>query len=234
MTDVFHMHPDIILPSIVSTLLLQTKTDLELASAEDLERASSQGTILAVKVDGTIYGKGGLDWYDDDPKSFVLIIVLLSMLGLILLSMTKCKCKNGKASMCKLVERVRSRRFHHNLRKAFFEEEDDHEEEEAERRLKTELEHKRELIERQQQEMENMRLEMDQESSIRAMDWQNSHGVARDQFEDEPPTDDEWIPIEDKFIDEPDDEAGNTDSSSDSEEGTVGSSTVESSSVSKD
>lgn len=36
----------------------QTQTDMEPASISDLERASKQGTILAVKVDGKSYGKG--------------------------------------------------------------------------------------------------------------------------------------------------------------------------------
>jgi hypothetical protein len=37
---------------------LQTKTNLAPAYAEDLERASAQGTILSIEVDGVVYGKG--------------------------------------------------------------------------------------------------------------------------------------------------------------------------------
>jgi hypothetical protein len=198
---------------------------MEPASTEDLERASAQGTILAVKVDGRIYGKGGIDWHDDDddPKTVALILVLLAVLCMIFLSMRKCKCSTFHTSMAKLVDRVKSRRFHHNLRKAFFEEEDD---EENEYQLKSELDQKQKVIEQQQQAMEQMQLEMDQEHSIRAMEWQSSRRSIRDQFIDEP-SDDECEPMEDKFVDEPtDDEAGNTDSSSDSEGGTVGSSSV--------
>ena len=36
----------------------ETKTDMEPATTEDLVRASAQGTILAVKVNGKIYGEG--------------------------------------------------------------------------------------------------------------------------------------------------------------------------------
>mmetsp|Transcript_37366 Transcript_37366/g.55682 ORF Transcript_37366/g.55682 Transcript_37366/m.55682 type:complete len:640 (-) Transcript_37366:155-2074(-) len=36
----------------------ETKTDMEVASTSDLVLASQQGTILAIKVDGTTYGKG--------------------------------------------------------------------------------------------------------------------------------------------------------------------------------
>ncbi|KAG7349587.1 hypothetical protein IV203_012184 [Nitzschia inconspicua] len=201
----------------------ETKTDLEPASTEDLERASAQGTVLAIKVDGKIYGKGGIDWYenDNDPKTAILIVVLLAILGFIILSIRKCKC------ISKIVKRVRSRRFHRNLQKALFEDEVDGDEEgKTEERLKAELEQKSEIIEQQHQEMELMRLEMDQEHSILAVEWQNSRNI-RDQFIEEPTTDDEWIPMEDKFEDEhADDELAQTDSSSDSEEGTVGNSSV--------
>lgn len=36
----------------------QTQTDFELASADDLDKATKQGTILAIKVDGQHYGRG--------------------------------------------------------------------------------------------------------------------------------------------------------------------------------
>merc|ERR1711865_734562 len=39
----------------------QAKTDMEEASMDDLQRASDQGTIIEIKVDGVNYGQNGFE-----------------------------------------------------------------------------------------------------------------------------------------------------------------------------
>jgi hypothetical protein len=203
----------------------EVKTDLEPASVEDLQRASAQGTILAIKVDGQTYGKGGIHWHDDvDPKTVVLVVVLLAIVGMIASSIALLKWKNinAKASIVKISERVRSRRFDKSLREGFFEDDDNNHDidNNTENRLQAELDQSREVIEHQKQEMVKMQLEMDQELSIRNMEWESSRNW--DQSIDES-TDEEDESIDDKFNDEPtDDEARDTDNDSGAEGGSIG------------
>jgi hypothetical protein len=207
----------------------EVKTDLEPASQEDLQRASAQGTILAIKVDGQTYGKGGTHWHEDnDPKTVVLFIVLLSVLGMILVSFGLFKWKKfmARESKMKILDKVRRRRFDKSLRETFVEEDGDNNYN-PENRLKAELHQSRVVIEHQQQEMEQMKLEMDQQHCIRKVEWESSRKM--DQLIDEP-TDDEYDSMEDKFMDEStDDEAGNTDTSSGAEDGTIASTSANSS-----
>ena len=77
------------------------------------------------------------------------------------------------------------------------------------------------MIEQQQQEMEQMKLKMDQEYAIKNVELHQAQAQGKvDQFVDEPPTDDEWEPIEDKFEDElsDNDKSGHTDDSDSSSE----------------
>jgi hypothetical protein len=193
-----------------------SKTDLEPASTEDLERASRQGTILAVKVNGKIYGNGGTHWNDDDTQTLLYILLALSLLGIIVAIVVMIqvfKSAGIKNGFNRCFARLRSRRFHSGLRKAFFDEDDD------EDRLQAEISKRQAVIEGQQQEMEQMKLEMDQEYAIKNVELEEAR-ARKDQFVDEP-TDDEWEPLEDKFEDEPsDDESGHTDNSS--SEGSTG------------
>ena len=180
---------------------------MEPATTQDLERASKQGSILAIKVDGKTYGRGGTHWNEKETKVALFIILTLALLVLCVFSVRRFKISGIKACFNKCFGRLRSRRFHSGLRKAFFDEDDD------EDRLKAEIDKRQAVIEGQQQEMEQMKLEMDQQYSIKNVELEQARRK-KDQFVDEP-TDDEWVPIEDKFEDEPsDDESGHTDNSS--------------------
>jgi TolA-binding protein len=53
-----HYFPPISSGSNNKCYKFETKTSMEQASVEDLQRATAQGTILAVKVDGVMYGSG--------------------------------------------------------------------------------------------------------------------------------------------------------------------------------
>ncbi|KAL3936388.1 MAG: hypothetical protein SGARI_002576, partial [Bacillariaceae sp.] len=149
----------------------ETQTDMEPATTEDLQRASAQGTILSIKVDGKTYGKGGYHWSNDEAKTVLYILLALALMGLGVLSLRRCKMPGMKgisAACQKCRSRVRSRRFHSGLRKAFFDEDDD------EDHLKAEISKRQIVIEQQQQEMEQMKLEMDQEYAIKNVELQQA------------------------------------------------------------
>jgi hypothetical protein len=57
----------------------ETKTDLEVASNEDLVRASKQGTILEIMVNGKTYGSGGFRSPSPDNSSFKAIALILGV-----------------------------------------------------------------------------------------------------------------------------------------------------------
>ena len=61
----------------------ETKTDLEPATVEDLQRASSQGTILAVKVDGKVYGQGYISITPTPTQSVFRVFVVVGLLALL-------------------------------------------------------------------------------------------------------------------------------------------------------
>jgi uncharacterized membrane protein YgcG len=142
-------------------IFLKTKTDMEPATVEDLERASAQGTILAVKMNGKVYGKGGIDWHDDAPRTNILITTSVAVAVLLVLVLLICKYKS---SIIKMFKRLQSRRFHHNLRKALFEDDGDNELDDD---LKNELGKKQRMI-------EELEWELQQEHTIREMEWQVS------------------------------------------------------------
>jgi len=56
----------------------EVKTDLEPAETEDLVRASKQGTILRIKVNGRVYGSGGFG-SQRDLSALKLTAVVLSV-----------------------------------------------------------------------------------------------------------------------------------------------------------
>ena len=132
---------------------------MELATEEDLARASAQGTILAVKMNGKIYGSGGIDWHEDDPRTIIMILTSLAVAALLIILI-----RVYKSSIVNMFKRLQSRRFHHNLRKALFEDEGD---DEFDDDLKNELRKK-------QQKIEELEWELQQEQTIREMEWQVS------------------------------------------------------------
>jgi hypothetical protein len=54
----------------------ETKTDLEAASTEDLVRASKQGTILEINVNGKMYGSGGFSSSTDNSSLKAIALIL--------------------------------------------------------------------------------------------------------------------------------------------------------------
>ena len=63
---------------LVKCYKFEVKTDLEPADMEDLKRASKQGSLLRIKVNGTVYGSGG---FNSSPEysSLKLTGILLGM-----------------------------------------------------------------------------------------------------------------------------------------------------------
>ena len=101
----------------------ETKTDMSPASTQDLERASNQGSILAINVDGVVYGRGGIDWHDIEAEAkaaTLWIFGALAVLGIILFL-----GRHYKKSLLRFGKRVQSRRFQKSLREAFVDEDDD-------------------------------------------------------------------------------------------------------------
>ena len=133
---------------------------MEPATVEDLERASAQGTILAVKMNGKTYGKGGIHWHEDDPKGVLLTLTALVVAGLLVWLSRK-----YKTTIIKVWKKLQSRRFHKNLRKAFFDNSNDDEPDTDD--LKNELSKKK-------QEIEELEWELQQEHAIREMEWERS------------------------------------------------------------
>jgi hypothetical protein len=145
----------------------ESKTSLQLASVEDLQRASDQGTILAVKAYGKVYGQGGINWSDDnlDSKHYIWILVAMFVVGILVVLIRWYKWSNIKVGIIAIANRLRSRRFHQNLRKAFFDEDND------EDKLRKQLDR---IMEEQNQEMESIQMELDQAHSIRYVEWEQS------------------------------------------------------------
>jgi hypothetical protein len=68
----------------------ETKTDMEPATSDDLDRASAQGTILAIRVNGTVYGSGiyessELHRFQGIFSEHILLGVVLGTLALFLI-----------------------------------------------------------------------------------------------------------------------------------------------------
>ena len=155
----------------------ETKTDMELASTEDLERASNQGSILAIKVDGVTYGRGGIDWHDagSEIQTAIWIIGAVAILGILFLL--------GRRSILQFWGRTRSRRVQKSLREAFVDDstsEMNPEEKSWSNGMKDELTRNRRVIEGQRREIEQIKLELDQENAIREMEWEMNQNRRRE------------------------------------------------------
>mmetsp|Transcript_27570 Transcript_27570/g.60689 ORF Transcript_27570/g.60689 Transcript_27570/m.60689 type:complete len:676 (-) Transcript_27570:323-2350(-) len=169
----------------------ETKTDMEPASTEDLERASDQGTILAIKVDGVTYGKGGIDWHDVEVEIQVTLWILGAAAAFGIMFLLSRRYKSS----------ILSRHFQKNLREVFLDDSTDamDPEEDAWLHKEEELARNRRIIEKQRHEIEQIKLELDQENSIRGMEWElNQHRRAEAAIEHEKK--------EPKFQPEPDEE----------------------------
>eukprot|EP00536_Pseudo-nitzschia_multiseries_P002148 jgi/Psemu1/317814/estExt_fgenesh1_pm.C_280027 len=163
----------------------ESKTDMEPASIDDLERASKQGSILAIKVDGVTYGRGGIDWHDVEVEVQATLWILgtAAVLG-IMWSVDKYYAASSRP-------RKWRRHFQKSLRVDFLDdathamtpEENSWatEAEELERRRRSraneaeELARNRRIIEDQRSEIEQMKLELDQEHAIRGVEWEMNH-----------------------------------------------------------
>jgi len=151
----------------------ETKTDMEPASTEDLERASKQGTILAIKVDGVTYGKGGIDWHDVEMEiqATLWIIATAAVLGIVYLFDRRYR------------KSVHLRRqFQKSLRVDFLDDAthaSTPEESPWAQEKEDELARNRRIIEDQRRELEEMKLELDQEHAIRGMEWEMNHQYLR-------------------------------------------------------
>ena len=177
----------------------ETKTDMEPASVEDLERASKQGTILAVKVDGVVYGRGGIDWHDfeDDARATARILGPVLLLGILLVLGYR-----YRSSILHAKRKVRSRRFQKSLREAFMEDDEEYDDDDgkgnaddnpsvpsdrdrdlwsdelAEDRIRQawsddkeeELAATKRLVEDQRREIDRMKLELNRRNSTRSLE----------------------------------------------------------------
>jgi hypothetical protein len=164
---------------------------MEAATASDLERASAQGTILAIKVDGITYGKGGIDWHDVEleTQAGIFVLVAVAILGIIFLLVRHFGWKSISNFFCTPVRnrRRRRRRLRHNksLCETFVidststntdnnDDSNSSEEKPLSNEMEDELSKKREVIEKQRLEIEEMKLELDQQHTIREMEWETN------------------------------------------------------------
>ena len=167
----------------------ETKTDMEAATVSDLERASAQGTILAIKVDGVTYGKGGIDWHDVEleTQAGIFVLVAVAILGMIFLLVRFFGWKSISEFFCTPVRISRRRRRRRLKNKSLIEtfvidstntntdnndDSNSSEEKPWSIEMVDELSKKREVIEKQRREIEQMKLELDQQYTIREMEWE--------------------------------------------------------------
>lgn len=154
----------------------ETKTSMELASTSDLERAAKQGTILSIKVDGVIYGKGGYHAVDDNRAQVAAGTILLVM-GVMAIVVTLGFC--FKKPILNLIGRFKRRQQVHagNLKETFLESPD--EVQEIFHHLQDEISRKNKMIEKQRLNLERLRLELDQERTLREMELK---AIRRDDY----------------------------------------------------
>jgi len=145
----------------------ETQTDMEPASTADLERASAQGTILGIRVEGVNYGRGGIDWHDIESQARMALFVLVgfAVFGTSFLVVRY----YGKSISKFFFTPVKSRRSNNkSLRETFVV----LEEKPWSNEMEDELSKKKEVIEEQRREIEQMKLEIDQQHSIREAEWE--------------------------------------------------------------
>jgi hypothetical protein len=149
----------------------ETKTSMELATTSDLERATKQGTILSIKVDGVIYGEGGFHAVDDNRAQATAGVILVVM---VVMAVVAALCVVFKKQIVRLMGRFRRRQLNAgNLKETFLESPD--EVQEIFHQMQDEISRKNKLIEKQRQNLERLRLELDQERTLREMELNMIH-----------------------------------------------------------
>ena len=151
----------------------ETHTDMEPASLQDLQRASNQGTILAIKIDGVTYGKGGIDWYEIEPQAQAALWALsfLSMIAIVILIN-----RYYGDSILDWWGRLRNRRFQKSLREGFIDDSSNGTEsdESWSSDMEEELVRNRKIIEEQEREIEQLKLEMKQKKILQVTPEESS------------------------------------------------------------
>lgn len=147
----------------------ETQTDMEPATTADLERASEQGTILAIRVEGVNYGRGGIDWHDIELETRMALFVLV---GVAVFGISFLLVRYYGESISKFFfTPVKSRRSNNkSLRETFVV----LEEKPWSNEMEDELSKKREVIEEQRREIDQMKLEIDQQHAIREAEWETN------------------------------------------------------------
>lgn len=150
----------------------EAKTSMELATVADLERASSQGTILAIQVNGTIYGKGGFHAAGDNQyvKTAGWVFALTALLGVAVVF----GCW-FKTSVLQWMAKFKTRQVHAgSLKETFIESPADAQE--IFDQLQDDIARKSKLIEKQHRNLERLRLELEYERTMRAMELKMLYG----------------------------------------------------------
>jgi len=89
----------------------ETHTDYEPASTDDLARASEQGTILRVKVNGVVYGKGGYTSEPEySPSRFFLVAVAGLLAGALMVFVTRFYFQKNPGLCSKLLKRIKKKK----------------------------------------------------------------------------------------------------------------------------
>jgi hypothetical protein len=151
------------------------KTDLEPATSEDLERASAQETILAIKVDGVRYGSGGFQSPPDRRVTIFLAGLAILMMTALIIRYWKIVSKWTRRLAQRLAHAMRrfegfvqNRVFSKGVRETLIDK--DKELWQAEE----ELQKKKQLIEEQESEMYFMQAQIDHDRMLREESKQHS------------------------------------------------------------
>lgn len=147
---------------------------MEEASIEDLARASSQGSILAIKVDGVVYGSGGFQSKPSPALFYVTIAGLLLLLlgGAFFVVERTSLLTKATTLFTKAFERFKSRRqveaLPASLREKFAVETEDASEKRKE--VEAELKKKDEALAQQQDEVERLKVMLNTERVLRQLE----------------------------------------------------------------
>lgn len=149
-----------------------TKTDLEVADATDLARASKQGTILAINYEGTVYGKGS---FRSPPETSVMIFW-----GVLCVSVTLLICLVGRRPLYRILfDHWTAWRRNRNIAKELEETFDvmtacsasvmTSSTSEEEKQLREQTKAQQDLIDAKQDEIDQLKIELDMERVMRQL-----------------------------------------------------------------